>query len=249
MTESKVLYSNPREGMPRVSIIMPTLNEEKYLIEALESIKNQGDRISYELIVIDGGSTDRTIGIAKKYADLILHEPVKKIGVARNTGAFRARGEYLVCANGDTIYAKGWLKNIIKPFEKRNIVAVTGRILPKDGDIVDKVFANSILHPTAYLLSKVKMHYVDSSSMAMRRDIFLKVGGFDSKLKSGEDTELLKRMKKHGKIVYAKDSLALVSMRRVKKWGKAYYMYFHTTNFLKAHLLDKGHDRYEPIRE
>ena len=44
-------------------------------------------------------------------------------------------------------------------------------------------------------------------------------------------------------------AVAKISMRRVRKWGKIYYTYFHTTNFIKAQLTSKGHGEYEPIRE
>lgn len=246
---ARVIFSRKREERPKASIVMPTLNEEKYIEEALESIASQKGAPDYELVIADGGSKDRTLRIAKKYADIAVFEPIRRVGAGRNTGMLASRGDLLVCANADTYYSPHWLRDLTKPFERENVVGAIGKVLPKDGDLIDNAFAHAVLHPAAFVLSKAKMHYVDSSNMAVRRDKFLKAGGFDLSLVSGEDTELLKRMKEHGEVIYAPDAVAYISMRRVRKWGKIYYTYFHTTNFLKAHLLGKGHGHYEPIRE
>ncbi|VVB98307.1 Glycosyltransferase AglI [uncultured archaeon] len=234
---------------PKVSVVMPTLNEEKYIEEALISIANQKDAPSYEIIISDGGSHDKTLAIARKYADKIVHEPKRTCGAGRHTGMMAARGEILVSANADTYYPHNWLANLVKPFGNRKVVGVIGRVVPKDGDIIDNAFAHAVLHPAAHVLSRIKMHYVDSSNMALSRREFLRVGGFDTDMVSGEDTELIKRMKKHGEVVYAPDAMAYISMRRVKKWGKVYFTYFHATNFVKTHLFRKGHGHYEPVRE
>lgn len=246
---AKILFKRYRRDKPRISIIMPTLNEEKYIKEALDSIEAQKNVPEYELVIADGGSKDQTLKIAKKYADVIVYEPKRTVGAGRNTGMYASAGSILVCANADTYYPKNWLYNVTKPFANKKVVGTIGKVLPKDGDIIDNLFAHIILHPAAYILSKVKMHYVDSSNMAVRRDSFMKIGGIDLSLVSGEDTELLKRLNKHGEIVYEPKAVAYISMRRVKKWGKIYYTYFHTTNFFKTHLLNKGHNHYEPIRE
>ncbi len=234
---------------PDVSIVIPTLNEEKYIEEALESIANQRKAQKYELIVSDGSSSDGTIKIAKKYADVIVYEPRRTVAAGRQTGMMASRGRILVCANADTYYPPNWLANLVKPFERKRVVGSIGKVVPKDGDIIDNAFANGVLHPAARILSGLKIHYADSSNLALRRDTFIKAGGFRSELISGEDTELMKRMKKFGEIVYTPEAVAYVSMRRVKKWGKIYYTFFHTTNFIKTHLFQKGHGRYEPIRE
>lgn len=234
---------------PLVSIVLTTLNEEKYIEETLESIAAQRRAPAYEMVVSDGGSSDATIKMAKKYADVIVYEPKRTIGAGRQTGMMASRGQILVCANADSYYPPNWLEELVKPFEKKGVVGSIGKVVPKDGDFIDNAFANGVLHPAAHVLSKVRMHYVDSSNLALGRDAFMRAGGFKTDLISGEDTELVKRMKKFGDIVYSPKALAYISMRRVKKWGKVYYTFFHTTNFIKTHLFHRGHGHYETIRE
>ena len=98
------LFSRKRNGKPKMSIVIPTLNEEKYITEALDSIRKQKGAPAHEIIIVDGGSTDKTLKIARKYADLIIHEPKRTVGAGRNTGMYAARGDILVCANADTVY-------------------------------------------------------------------------------------------------------------------------------------------------
>lgn len=233
----------------KISIIIPTLNEEKYLEETLKSLLNQKHVPEYELVIADGGSTDNTIKIAKKYADLVVHEPKRTTAAGRQSGALASHGEILVSANADCIYPENWLVNIIKPLEKKKIAASLGKILPKDGDFIDNVFSNLFLNPTANLLSKINLHFAAGENMAIKRREFLKVRGFNSNLVCAEDTDLIKRIKKYGKIVYIPEAVVYVSMRRVRKWGKLYFVYFHTSNFIKMHFFNNAHAHYQPIRE
>lgn len=232
----------------KISIVIPTLNEEKYLEESLLSIQSQKGINDYEIIIADGGSDDRTISIAKKYADFIIYEPHRTIAAGRQSGSLIASGDILVCANADVIYKEDWLKNLIKPFENENVVAVIGKTMPKDGDNIDKIFSEYFLSSIVDLSTKLNIPYADSSNLAVRKNAFFKIGGFKRNLVTGEDTELIKRIRKHGKIIYAKDAIGYVSMRRVKKWGRLYFFLFHFTNFFRTYLFNSGHKRYEPIR-
>lgn len=234
---------------PKASIVVPALNEEKFIEGALRSLKNQKNAPAYEIIIADGGSTDRTLEIAEKYADIIVHEPRRTIAAGRRTGALAASGEIMVTANADCYYPPDWLGNLLKPLERRWVVGTLGQVLPKDGDLVDKMFAKAVLHPTAKVLSKLNLHFAACENMAVRRKEYLKVGGFNPDLITGEDTDLIKRIRRYGEVVYAPEAVTYVSMRRVKKWGKLYYAYFHATNFLKMHFMNRAHARYEPIRE
>ncbi|MBU0586554.1 glycosyltransferase [Candidatus Micrarchaeota archaeon] len=234
---------------PKISVVIPTLNEEKEIEQALESIKNQKNVPEYEIILGDSGSTDKTLDIAKKYVDQIVHESKRTIAAGRQAGALAARGEIMATANADTFYPEDWLNSLIKPFERKGVVAVQGKVLPKDGDVIEKIFARHLLHPAAYLLTRLNVHFAAAENMAVKMSEFRKCGGFHPDDICAEDTRLVQRIKDHGEIVYAPEAKAYVSMRRVRKWGKLYFTYFHTTNFLKTHFLNKRHGKYEAIRE
>ena len=75
---------------PEISVIVPALNEVKYLEATLESIVSQNTNVPYELIVSDNGSTDGSLDIAKNYADVVLQCEERGIGPGRHFGAINA---------------------------------------------------------------------------------------------------------------------------------------------------------------
>jgi cellulose synthase/poly-beta-1,6-N-acetylglucosamine synthase-like glycosyltransferase len=96
--------------MPQASFIVPTLNEEKYLQACLSSIVNQRTCVDYELIVVDGGSKDRTVAIAERYADKVICLGRRGIWLGRNEGASRARGRLLLFIDADTSVPANYLE-------------------------------------------------------------------------------------------------------------------------------------------
>jgi len=233
---------------PDISIVIPTLNEEKCLEEALVSLKNQSINKNYEIIVCDGYSSDKTVEIAKKYADSIVFEEKRTISAGRQTGAAEAKGEVLVCAGADTHVESNWLDLLTKPVFGGSYVGSIGPVIPLDGTKLENLFAHSLLKPMGSLLSKLGSHFVIADNMAVNTEIFRKAGGFNPNLVTGEDSDLIKRMKNYGKIAYVSQAEVHVSMRRVREWGYWKYLKFHTTNFFDFHFKGKCHDKYEPIR-
>jgi glycosyltransferase involved in cell wall biosynthesis len=105
--------------MVKVSFIIPTLNASSVLKKCLNSIKKQNFNQKYEIIVIDGGSTDNTISIAKKYKCRILQNPLKTAEAGKAIGVNHSLGEYIALIDSDNILPnKNWLKNSILPLEK-----------------------------------------------------------------------------------------------------------------------------------
>ncbi|MCB0514404.1 MAG: glycosyltransferase, partial [Bacteroidetes bacterium] len=102
---------------PKVSIVMATLNAERVLEDCLISIASQNypkDKI--EIILGDGGSTDATKEIAKKYNALIVHNPLKTAESGKMTALRRSTGEYIALIDSDNILpSSDWLQRMIKP--------------------------------------------------------------------------------------------------------------------------------------
>jgi rhamnosyltransferase len=109
-----------------ISIVMPCYNGEKYLNEVLASIYQQRTRLRYEVIIIDSGSTDRTLEIASNYP-VRLYKIAKSDfghGKTRNFGARVARGRYIVFLTQDATPANEyWLENLVMPLEEDSRVA------------------------------------------------------------------------------------------------------------------------------
>jgi len=135
------MIKNKDEKLPLVSFIIPTFNTEKTLDLCLNSIFSQEypkDRI--EVLIIDGGSTDRTLEIAKKYPTRILSNPFghqDSFNGGRNIGVKAAKGELLAFINSDQeLSSSNWLKFMVKPFiEDNEIVESISSILIKKNDL------------------------------------------------------------------------------------------------------------------
>jgi glycosyltransferase involved in cell wall biosynthesis len=123
-----------------ISVVIPALNEEKYLARCLNSLVCQSRKDPVEIIVVDGGSTDRTIQVAKEYAHKVLVELARPVGAARNIGAKQAEGEVLAFIDADTIACEEWLEEIAGTFDSNpGAVGVTGPTLPYEGTHLDRI--------------------------------------------------------------------------------------------------------------
>ena len=105
---------------PSISIIIPTLNSSNVLEECLISIKKQNyPQTKIEILIIDGGSRDSTLQIAKKYNCLIINNSLKTAEAAKAIGVKIAKGEYIALIDSDNILpSKKWLKRMIQPLIK-----------------------------------------------------------------------------------------------------------------------------------
>ncbi len=236
------------KNKPDISVVIPTLNEEEYIEDALSSLTNQFIPKKYEIIICDGFSNDKTVEIAKKYADKIVYENKRTISAGRQTGAKAAEGDVIVCAGADVYVESDWLDVLTRPIFKKTHVASIGPVFPRDGNSVENAFSHAVLGPLSKVLSRINTHFVIADNMALCAKTFRGIGGFNPSLVTGEDTDLIMRMKKKGKIAYLPNAQSYVSMRRVREWGYWRYLSFHTSNFLSFHFNGKSHDKYEPIR-
>jgi glycosyltransferase involved in cell wall biosynthesis len=205
-----------------LSIIIPTLNEEKYLPLLLEAIKKQ-NFADCEILVADAGSEDKTTEIARNYGCRIVKGGLPAKG--RNEGAKEARGEVFLFTDADNIFLpENFFKKLLKEFEKRKLDVASFPIYPQ-GNGFDKVvyglynfWVNLIQSFSAYA----------TNSVLVKKEIHQKIGGFDEKIKMAEDHSYAKRARKFGKFGFIKTEPVLTSTRRFEKDGrfKTYLKYF-----------------------
>lgn len=210
----------------KISIIVPTLNEEKYLGRLLsqfdEKLKKNFD---LELIISDGGSKDLTVEIANKYADRIIshtEETPQNISQGRNAGADNSLGDVLIFLNADT-YIKDidfLLKESLTELLFNDITAIACPIFvfPEEEKFSDKTFHFFYNHYSS-MLNKYFMGMGRGECHIIRKDKFLQAGGYDENLAAGEDYELYVRLKKIGKLKFRHDFIVYESPRRYRKFG------------------------------
>ena len=190
---------------PELSIIIPTLNEEESIRETLDSLKMFDNT---EIILVDGGSTDRTILIAQNYAVKILHSTPGR-GMQLQIGGNTAQGQILWFLHADTIPSKDAVKQIIDILAKPNVVGGNFTIR-FDGNRRAAKFL-TWLYPN---LRKIGLIYGDSA-IFVRREFYKKIGGFKS-FPIFEDLDFVERLKKEGEIITL-PAVVKTSSRRFEK--------------------------------
>ena len=197
-----------------LSIIIPTLNEEKCLSILLSEIKKQNFN-DYEIIVADAGSVDKTVEIAKFFGCKITKGGLPAKG--RNEGAKIARGELLLFMDADNIYLpEKFLENLISEFKKRNLGVASFPIYP-NGNGFDKL-AYGIYNLLVKLTQKFLPHA--TNALLVKREINEKIGGFDEEIKIGEDHDYARRAAKYGKFGFIETEPVLTSTRRFERDGR-----------------------------
>lgn len=189
------------------SIIIPTLNSEKYLEETIHSIKNQDKSISIECIFSDGGSIDRTLDIINNFNQ----DNIKKVIILKNLGmtkalneAFKqAKGRFLTYLNSDDKLDDKALYNLKRSFESNENV---DWIIGACENIGSKNYLNKIINLyKGKLLRQLNLNLllinniVSQPSVFWKKDFYYKVGEFDETLSFNMDYDMWIRMIKMSK--------------------------------------------------
>lgn len=224
-----------------ISVIIPTLNEVKYLPKCLSSLINQSRKDIGEIIVVDGGSTDGTVEVARKYSDRVLVEPGQAVGASRNLGATKANGEILAFIDADTVASVDWLEEIARSFhEDPTSIGVTGPTLPYGGTKLDQLAYHVATGWGQRLSLKIGLPHVAGFNCAYRREAFWEAGGFDESKELSEDVVLSLRIRHQGRITFNPDMLAYTSLRRIKKYGYPYLTTYYAINAAMLLLFNKS---------
>ncbi len=202
-----------------LSIVIPTLNEEKNLLRLFASISEQ-EFDDYEIIVADAGSEDRTREIAEEYGSRVVEGGLPAEG--RNKGAEAARGEILLFVDADVILPEGFLKQAVEEFKKRELSGSSFFVYPANRNTFHKLLFNLFHNYPVKILSRICPHA--SMAIMAKREAHREIGGFDEEAVFLEDSEYVRRIAKTGKYRLQEKAFIFASVRRYKEkgWIKTY---------------------------
>ncbi len=203
--ERKNIRSVPEmKNLPFVSVIIPAYNKEKFISGTIDAVKSLDyPKNLMEIIVVDDGSTDNTFNILKKIEGIkILRKGNEgRAACTVNYGIKNAKGEIIACIDGDSIPEKDSLIKAVQFFEDNNVAGVTTSVLVKNANnLIEKLqrIEYSLLVLSRKLMERLNVIYVTPGPMALyRKDIILKLGGFDTKIMT-EDIEIAWRLLSNG---------------------------------------------------
>ena len=187
---------------PETSLVIRTLNEAKHLESLLKGIYDQ-NYLDWEIILVDSGSTDGTLDIAKRYGASIYHIPQEEFTFGRslNLGCEKAQGRYLMFASGHVRPVNNsWLRNIIKPFEESSVAMVYGRQRGADDSRISELRdMGSYFGQASHILLEEPRG--NNGNAAIRRDLWLNQP-FDESLPGLEDIDWARKIQRMGYRVY-----------------------------------------------
>lgn len=189
-----------------ISIIIPALNEEKCLASTLQNLRAGLRTIPYEIIVVDDGSTDRTLSIAKQYADQVVICKEKKrwtIGQTRNEGARVAQGDYFVFIDADVIIPDpdNFFIRALDLFKKnKNLVAIcpTIAVSPSVSTRADRLVYFFINGVNRLMNNRFRRGGASGECQMTKAEAFRRIGGYQAELVAAEDYDFFWRLGKIG---------------------------------------------------
>jgi glycosyltransferase involved in cell wall biosynthesis len=213
---------------PEISVIVPALNEAKYLEATLESIANQNTNVPYEIIVSDNGSTDGSLDIAKKYADVVLQCEERGIGPARHFGAVNAseNSKFFVFIDADTLIPGYFLAYVYEMFKiKPELIAfATGFRFSERSEQIK--LAESVANKYFVMRDKLHSATLPGFNTVARREAYFKCGGYQNVLL--EDVDFSRRIDKLGAVRFFQYVKVVNSSRRLDAMGLLGTLYYYS---------------------
>ena len=181
------------------TVIIPAKNEELHLGNCLASIGSMTfSKSRYEVLVIDNGSSDRTMEIAAAMGATVYQQPGLTISGLRNFGASKAKGKVLAFLDADCTVAREWLEEAARYLAIPDIAAFgSAPVPPPEANWVQETW----FHIRARKEVVEDVDWLESMNMFVPHPVFTLVGGFDDLLLTCEDYELCQRLARHGRIV------------------------------------------------
>lgn len=198
-------------NMPKISIVIPIFNEEEYIAKCLDSIiESDYDKNNMEVLLIDGGSTDKTVKIIHEYQQKyplfrLLNNPNKTVPFAMNIGIKAACGEYIVRLDAHAVYPEDYFSKLIdyhQELQADNIGGVVVTAVKHKNSVstaIKNVLSDRLGVGSTFRSGVKKIKEVDTVPFGCyKKSVFDKIGLYNERLARNQDIEFNKRLKKAG---------------------------------------------------
>lgn len=251
-----------RPAAVEVSVLIPILNEELYIRDAVERMQAQDFEGGFELIFIDGGSTDRTREIVAELAERdprirLFDNPQRRTPQALNIGLKQARGSLIARMDAHTYYPACYLSAGARRLARGDVDWVSGPQLATGVDKWSSRVALALSSPlgtggAGFRRRQVEEVEVDSGFTGLwRRDVLERYGGWDERWPVDQDYELAARMRADGRQIVCIPEMAAEYIPRnsLKRLAKQYWTYgryrvktsvAHPRSMRRSHVLPPG---------
>lgn len=220
---------------PFFSIIIPTLNEERYLPKLLQALQKQLLE-NFEVIIIDGSSNDATVEKALQFkanfsACHILTVEKRNVSYQRNLGAEKAKGKYLLFLDADTNIYPTFTKKLQQTIHRKGGLFFLPSLIADERSARNTLIfsiVNAVIEASQSIGTPIPV----PSATFIEKQLFFTIGKFNEALGLGEDHDLLLRARRWGITgKFLRDVKVIFSMRRVRKEGeiKLLTTYFSST--------------------
>jgi GT2 family glycosyltransferase len=194
-----------------VSFVIPVRNDATRLRGCLKSIReNQYPDDRIEIIVVDNGSHDESVLVAREAGAEVLKEPGRRVAELRNIGASIARGRILAFVDADHLLGPCWIEAAVQTFKEDETIAAVGSLCraPEDGTWVQRAYDNL----RGRRVGRQPVEWLGAGNMAVIHDAFERLGGFDAGLETCEDVELCRKLRSAGQRLVSDDRLLSVHL-------------------------------------
>jgi glycosyltransferase involved in cell wall biosynthesis len=210
------------ENRPKISIVIPTYNEATYVDRLLEALSKQTYK-DFEVIVSDAQSKDGVDKVVKDFSNLLdiklLESPPQGPAAGRNVGAKKALGEWLLFLDADDdIDDQKFIETLLNETEKRGWKTSSTKMKMRKSVPLYNRFGLAFFYNYQKLLAHTKRPVAQGYCIFTRRSVFEDSGGYNEKIRFGEDNEYVSRNGKHG-FGFINDTYYYVDPRRNEAEG------------------------------
>ncbi|MFA6459417.1 MAG: glycosyltransferase family 2 protein [Candidatus Paceibacterota bacterium] len=228
---------------PKISLIIPAFNEEKYIGPCLEyALKCSSEGKLYEIIVVDNKSTDHTKKIAESFVGVkVVSEQEKGVTRARQRGYKESKGDILAFIDADTRMEKGWIEKIVKEFSQDpHLACLSGPYTYYDISVFRSKLYWWTMWVPSYIVSIFTRHMSVAGNTAIRRDVLDKMSGMNTSIEFyGDDTDTAVRASRYGKVKFSLGFSIPTSARRIEQQGALKTSFIYAVNYVSTFFFGK----------